>query len=520
MSINRLLYCFLLFHLIIWTILPSLINHNLPLDTIEALAWGNDLQMGYWKHPPLSAYVVELFYVIFGTLDWGYYFCSQIFIFINFVFIYKICLLKTKSLESSVYCTLLSSLIFYYGYSSTEFNVNISLLPFWSGSIYYFLISLEKNKFKHWAKLGIFSAFAFLSKYLVVYLFFVFIFIFLKNFFKKNKSYKFLISILFFILITLPHVVWIFNNDFHTIKYGSLRLTASDYDLLFFRIEEPYNIHFFKKDLIKILFFFKDQFFFIFKQLTIYFLFFTFHFIFFDFKYKKKEVKNNLTLIFFVPIILVFLSALFSMGKVRTMWLSPFYSILSILITLIFFEIKIKIKKINILTFLILYLISPMLFVIINGSNISKEYTEKRTRDNREKRIHYNGREVANLVDKSWKENFKAPIKYVIGDEWYAGNLSYYLKSRPKVYYHNVSMQNNIRFNRNKIKLNTVMNKGSVIIQKNNWHKNSLTNYKKNNFFFLKDENGESKIIECNLKEVKNNFDLLIYLIPPNCKLV
>ena len=35
-------YIFIIFHLIIWVAIPSLTNSNLPLDTIEALAWGND----------------------------------------------------------------------------------------------------------------------------------------------------------------------------------------------------------------------------------------------------------------------------------------------------------------------------------------------------------------------------------------------------------------------------------------------------------------------------------------------
>ena len=34
----------------------TLVNSNLPLDTIEALAWASDIQWGYSKHPPLSAW--------------------------------------------------------------------------------------------------------------------------------------------------------------------------------------------------------------------------------------------------------------------------------------------------------------------------------------------------------------------------------------------------------------------------------------------------------------------------------
>ena len=57
--------------------IPSISNINLPLDTIEALAWGNNLDWGYNKHPPLSAFAVEIFYQIFGNQDWAYYFLIE-----------------------------------------------------------------------------------------------------------------------------------------------------------------------------------------------------------------------------------------------------------------------------------------------------------------------------------------------------------------------------------------------------------------------------------------------------------
>ena len=75
--------------MIIWTLIPSISNVNLPLDTIEALAWGSNLDWGFNKHPPLSAFVVEVFYQIFGNQDWCYYFLSQVFVIITFFIIFK-----------------------------------------------------------------------------------------------------------------------------------------------------------------------------------------------------------------------------------------------------------------------------------------------------------------------------------------------------------------------------------------------------------------------------------------------
>ena len=62
-NINKLFYSFLVVHLILWTLVPTLTNNNLPLDTIEVLAWGSNLDWGFGKHPPASAFFSEVFLV-------------------------------------------------------------------------------------------------------------------------------------------------------------------------------------------------------------------------------------------------------------------------------------------------------------------------------------------------------------------------------------------------------------------------------------------------------------------------
>ena len=88
-DINKILTIFLLSHFAIWVLIPTISNNNLPLDTIEALAWGSNLDWGFNKHPPLSAFAVEVFYQIFGNQDWAYYFLSQLFVVSTFFIIFK-----------------------------------------------------------------------------------------------------------------------------------------------------------------------------------------------------------------------------------------------------------------------------------------------------------------------------------------------------------------------------------------------------------------------------------------------
>ena len=89
-NILKIFYIFLLSHLILWTLVPSISNVNLPLDTIEALAWGSNLEWGFNKHPPLSAFLINIFYNLFGSNDWAYYLLSQICVIISFLFVWEL----------------------------------------------------------------------------------------------------------------------------------------------------------------------------------------------------------------------------------------------------------------------------------------------------------------------------------------------------------------------------------------------------------------------------------------------
>ena len=89
-NIYKAYYLFLFLHFSIWIAIPYFSNINLPLDTIEALAWGSDLKWGYSKHPPLSAFFSEIFFQIFGNQDWAFYMLSQIFVLTAFIAIFEL----------------------------------------------------------------------------------------------------------------------------------------------------------------------------------------------------------------------------------------------------------------------------------------------------------------------------------------------------------------------------------------------------------------------------------------------
>jgi len=406
-NINNLLFIFIISHLIIWTFVPVLTNKNLPLDTIEALAWGSNLDWGFNKHPPASAFFAEMFFKIFGSQDWSYYLLSQIFVVVSFIYVFKFASEIFNNKVLSLISLVLLEAIFFYNYTTPEFNVNICQLPFWSLTVYYSwkIYKNDQINFTDCFLLSLFASIGFLSKYLFLYLLIsiVLLFIYL-IFFKKEKKFdfKYLIALEVFVIILVPHLIWLKDNNFITIKYGLARASLENSDIL-------------DHVIFPIIFLLKQI------GLLIPFLFLVWLLIKkfkFNLNFKDKKLIFLIT-INLLPILFMAATSLITGSKLRTMWMTPFYLFFGVLFVYIF-RSQINLKKLNsfLYSFLILFFLSPAIYAYISISNTNK-------------RTDYPGNEIANKVQYIWDLKFNTTISEVMGDEWSAGNLSYHLKSRP-----------------------------------------------------------------------------------------
>ena len=100
------------------------------LDTIEALAWGSNLDWGFNKHPPLSAFVVEIFYQIFGIKIGLIIFLVKLFVIFTFFIIFKFSEDFFKNKIFSLISVLLLEGIYFYNFTTPEFNVNVCQITF------------------------------------------------------------------------------------------------------------------------------------------------------------------------------------------------------------------------------------------------------------------------------------------------------------------------------------------------------------------------------------------------------
>lgn len=394
---------FVLFHVVTWTILPSLFRFNLPLDTIEAVAWGYEFDFGYLKHPPLSGWMAGLMMKIFPLQMWSMYFLSQICIAVTFIATWELAKDFLKR-DLAFYSVLILEAIYYYNYSSVEFNANIALLPFWS------LVSLAAWKvYKNpdskiwWILLAIFSAFGLYAKYFIAVLFGSIMLMFLsesrlRSQFKKLNPYIF--GVIFFALIS-PHLLWLAQNDFSTFSYIKDRATSEEYHF-YYHLTNPliFVLSQMAVLLLAILVFFGAQ-----K---------------FTFRPSKNEEKVKERFLFFIgiaPILLAIIPSILTGGKMKGMWGSVMFSWFGIAL-FYFYQPKItqSFKRIYLSSCTFLFVIAAIVFVVGETSRLSK-YS------------HFDSEKFVTEIN----QKYSAEIKNVAGDVWLASNMNFYAKPRARV---------------------------------------------------------------------------------------
>lgn len=416
---------FILVHVILWTLIPTFVNRNLPLDTIEALAWGHEWRLGYDKHPPLSAWMLEIAAVVGLRTDLAIYFLSQLLIGITFLLVYKLGR-EWLSQAQAVVATLILEGIWFYTYSSPEFNVNIAQMPFWVGGSFAFWRAIQTRELHWWILLGFCAAMAMLSKYLGgLMLLPMFIYAFWhperKKIWTSAGPY---VAALTCLVLLLPHLWWMINDDFATIRYGMMRAGMATTDAA---RETPWTHH-----LLKPLEFLAEQAAILITPIILY--------LFSKPQRASKVIASNesqsishearafILTMTLGPFIILTAIALLTGANIRSMWTAPMTGTLGILLSIYFpstLSLQSRRQFLFAVTFVMLAL--PISYAVSNLLADANPSSGRRTA--------FPGRQLALDLTRQWHEKFKRPLTIVIGEEWLGGNLGWYSPDRPMLYH-------------------------------------------------------------------------------------
>ncbi len=417
-DIKKILYFVLFSHLILWTAIPTIFNQNLPLDTIEGLVWGNELKLGYDKYPPVFPLFTELFYKLFGNQDWAYYLLSQLFVISSFIVVFNLSKYFFNNETHSLVAVLLLESIYFFNYTSPELNAFIPLFLFLGCTALFCWRAIIFNNTFDWTMFGIFAGISSLTYYLALYLLAALGLYFIREIIINKKiNYKYFITLLTYFIILSPHLYYIFSENLKSIEYALFRsfgdpLSGISQEKLFDHLFYP-------------LIFLVKQFLILIPLLLLIRLIISSYKIKIDLKDKKLIFLFFIT---FMPIILMFITSLIGGVRVRTMWMTTFYVFPGIFFVYLF-NSNILLEK-----FKKFYTVFLFIFFTLPIAYGADSYFQKN------KRTDFPGKEIAIKIQTAWDENFSNNINIVVGDGWvyggwYAGNLSYHLKDRPKLRY-------------------------------------------------------------------------------------
>jgi len=414
-------------HLLIWTSVAGLTQPNAPLDVVEMVYWGNEWQWGYHKHPPLPAWVAAAVTASFGGSILPLYLVSQLFIISTFWVCWRMARAVLEPWKALAAVAVLEFCLFY-NYVSPEFNNNIPPKLFWALTValLYFAMtgdaqtdrdgrkSLDWRNLFLWAGTGASIALSLLSKYdaaILVFSLLAFAVVHPRGRKAWTTAGPWLATLVAF-AIFLPHLIWVWQNDFVTLKYFSDRSESPSSWLQ--HLTNP--LQYVGAQLLSLT-----------GVLVAIAILFRWRFTWRELGETQGFTRQYLAFAVLGPPLIVVALSLISGGKMKSSWGASMWTFLPLLMMLSFqFDAK------------------PMAFrrlvrgaiaaTCLLGVGLAVRNTTGPYLRSKPSRIHFPGSELAATVQRVWSEHNHEPLSTVGGDAWYAGNVAVYSRGDVSTY--------------------------------------------------------------------------------------
>ncbi|WP_305989493.1 glycosyltransferase family 39 protein [Roseibium sp. MMSF_3544] len=407
---------------LLYGLVPTLTFPGPPLDVVEGFAWGRELQLGYTKHPPMQAWLLELSHRLTGGYYVGGYWLSALSAAFGYLFVWKIARRLALSKWQAFWSIVLTSVTFYFTLPMPEFNPNTLQIPVWSGMILLFLKIQQKPTLLDWVLLGALTAFGLYTKYFVFLLvgtigLYTLVFADSRRLILSPGPW---LCTLVCAALLVPHILWLLETDFLTLQYAASRSkpAVSFFDHLF----NPLN--------------------FFFAQVGNHaglFLIVLAGLGWSGLKRYSAERQQSQTRLAapgdrfllwfaFVPLAVIVLASAITGNEFEHMWGTPMF-VLSGIVAVRFFALP-GLWPFPRRAIVGAIAIQAIFLVVIFGQAVLEPFwKEKQTR------IHYPAKDVAIELADIWKSQTGTDLAYVAGDMWSAANVTLHAPGRPSMFY-------------------------------------------------------------------------------------
>ncbi|PVB61548.1 glycosyltransferase family 39 protein [Labrenzia sp. 011] len=407
---------------LLYAVIPSLTFPGPPLDVVEGFAWGRELELGYTKHPPMQAWLLEMTYRLTGGHFAGAYWLSAFSAALAYLFIWQLARRLGLAPWQAFWSVVLTSVTFYFTLPLPEFNPNVLQIPVWAGMMLFFHRALERGRLRDWIVLGALAAFGLYTKYFVLLLigtigFYALAFADARRHLLSAGPW---LCALVCAALVVPHVLWLVETDFLTLQYAASRSKAAA--SILDHLVNPLN--------------------FLAAQIGNHaglFLVVLAGLGWTGLKTFRSAPRKAaaplprhgdrfLLWFAFMPLAVVLAASAVTGNEFEHMWGMPMF-LLSGTVAVRFLALPAA-WPFPRRAFAATIAIQAIFLAVLLGQAVVEPHWK-----HRQTRIHYPGQDIADHLAAVWKSETGTDLAYVAGDMWTAGNVALYAPGRPSMFY-------------------------------------------------------------------------------------
>jgi hypothetical protein len=221
-SVLGTVLAFLALHVLCWTVFATVTHGAVHHDMAEAWAWGKEPALGYYKHPPVSAWIAYAWFGVFPRTSFFFYLLAETNAALGLLGAWMIAARVLAAPERAASLAMLCLTPLYNLYA-LKYNANTVLLSLWPWTAYAAIRAVETRRIVWGVAFGVMAALSMLAKYysgllLVSCLAAALLHPNARAFFRSPAPY---VAVLVGAALISPHVHWMATNGFQTLEYAA-----------------------------------------------------------------------------------------------------------------------------------------------------------------------------------------------------------------------------------------------------------------------------------------------------------
>ncbi len=230
----------------VWILFSTAFNSAQFGDNFEQFNWAHSAQWGYWKHPPVSTWLLVGWQALFGFHSSNAYVLSFICLSLTLYFVWRIAQDLLPPGWAGL-CVLLLSSHQMWTWRAQLYNHNVVLVMMVSACacLTVHLLRSPQARLWQWACLGLVAGLAVLTKYQAVVALAGLLLLMVLHALKHPRKLWLGLALAFVVfgLVLLPHVIWVYQTDFLIFKYATHSISGGPWqdrlmNLLSFSVQQ------------------------------------------------------------------------------------------------------------------------------------------------------------------------------------------------------------------------------------------------------------------------------------------